>query len=125
VPLALLEEFPDQVVRSHALIVTELLAEETVAPETFVHLAAELLAVAKVARLCTNGTDSIEEARDCWQTAERAFEQSAQLWERLVANDYCEAVETHRRLLEQLCAMAADQLEMYDISEAGRTRERY
>lgn len=122
--LALLEEFPDQVVSYHALIVTQLLADETVAPETFVHLAAELLAVAKIARLCTNGTDSIEEARGCWQVAFRTFSHCAELWERLVAHD-TEAVEMHRRLLEQLRTMATDQLEMYNLSEAGRTRERY
>jgi hypothetical protein len=124
VPLALLEEFPDQVLSSHALVVTELLAKETVTSETFFHLAAELLSVAKVARLCTNGTDSIEEARGCWQVAFRTFEQSTQLWER-VANDDTEAVQMHRRLLQRLCAMAVDQLEIYDLSESGRTRERY
>jgi hypothetical protein len=122
--LALLEEFPNQVVSSHALIVTELLADETVAPETFVHLAAELLAVAKIARLCTNGTDSIEEARGCWQVAFRTFAHCAELWERLVAHDNRRCVST-ASVLEQLSAMATDQLEMYNLSEAGRTRERY
>jgi hypothetical protein len=120
----LLEEFPTQVVSSHALVVAQIRGGETVEAETFFHLAAELLSIAKVARLCTNGADYIEEARACWQAAERAFSQSAELWKRLVAND-CEAVEMHRRLLQQLCAMAADQLEVYNLSESERIRERY
>lgn len=119
-----LEDFPDQVVNSHALVVAQIRGGETVEAETFVHLAAELLAVAKVARLCTNGADYIEEAMACWRVAFRTFSQSAELWERLAAND-CEAVEMHRRLLKQLCAMAADQVGMYDLSESERTHERY
>jgi hypothetical protein len=93
--------------------------------ETFFHLAAELLSIAKVARLCSLGANFIGEAEGCWRVAFRTFSESAQLWNRLVAKDCSEAVEMHRRLLERLCAMATDQLEIYDLSEFGRTRARY
>jgi hypothetical protein len=119
----ILEQFPTQVVSSHALVVAQISAGETVEAETFFHLAAELLSIAKVARLCSLGANFIGEAEGCWRVAFRTFSQSAHLWNRLA--DDTEAVEMHRRLLERLCAMATDQLEIYDIPESGRTRERY
>ena len=119
----ILTEFSSQVVASHGLIVTRILTGERVEPGLFLHLAAELLAIAKITRLCIRSVDYVKEAKACWQEAAKVFEQSAELWARLPHDE--ELVETHRRVLQQLCAMAADELDLYTISAEQRRAERY
>ncbi|MBV8279863.1 MAG: hypothetical protein JO170_31995 [Verrucomicrobia bacterium] len=67
--------------------------------------------------------DYIAEAVHCWGQTAQALEQSAHLWNRLPGNQ--ELVALHRRFLEQQYAIVSDQLEIYDISDADRTRTRY
>lgn len=112
------EEFYEQVVASHGLVATEILAGEQPGIETFVQLAAETLSVQKLTTLQCRSADTVREAKNAWKSALDCFRASEEIWQRLSAAD--ELVENHRRLLGRLCANAALQVGFY--SEADNDR---
>jgi hypothetical protein len=94
-----LHEFPQQVIASHALVVAEILAGEQPDTETFIHLRAEILSIAKLTTLQCRGVLTIRETRRCWQRALECFMQSEELWSRLSHDG--ELFKEHWRLLRR------------------------
>jgi hypothetical protein len=116
--MSLLDEFAQQVLASHGLVVIAIQAGEQPDLETFLELGAEILSVQKLARLQSRNVDSIKDTRQCWQKALECFQASEEIWNRLSVEG--ELPERHRRLLQRLRTSAADQVNFYDESVSGR-----
>jgi hypothetical protein len=120
--MSLLREFPAEVISSHALVVSQILAGEQPSTEIMLQLGAETLSVDKLAVLSCRTVTTIKEARSCWQSAWECFTASQELWNRLESDG--ELLEIHRRLLRRLCNSANDRLEFYGEVENERSSYR-
>jgi len=112
--MSLLDEFAQQVIASHGLVVTAIQAGEQPDIETYIQLGAEILSVHKLTIQQSRSTDTIKETRKYWQKALECFRASEALWCRLSSDDKLQ--ENHRRLLQRLCACADDQVDFYSDS---------
>jgi hypothetical protein len=114
---SVLDEFAQEVVNSHVLVIAELMAGETPSAEVLLQLAAEVLTIDKLAVMIGRQVTTIAASHDCWQTACECFETSHELWSRLPHDDL---LAGHRRLLERLVCSAQERCEFYSVSDHDR-----
>ena len=113
-----LEEFGQEVVNSHALVIAEIMAGERPSSDTLLQLAAEAITVDKLAVLISRQVQTIQPAHDCWRDALDCFEQSGELWNRLSLDDA--RLSGHCRLLERLIRSAQERREFYTVTAEDR-----
>jgi hypothetical protein len=109
-----LDEFPEQVIASHAWLVAEILSGQQPSAQIFIQLGAEILSIDKLAALECRRVGTIKQARACWTTASQCFQASAELWAQISSNG--EFTEAHRHLLHRLCCSADDRVEFYSVT---------